>query len=332
MTLDQLRIYVKVIDSGSFTAAAERLNTPRSHVSRVIAQLEAELCVLLLERTTRARSITEAGREVYERAVGILGAVDDTLRATQRLHDEPQGLLRLTCGVEFGQVMLGSWIEDYLTRYPKVAVEAEYTSRELDLVQEGFDLAIRSGPLPDSRLVSRLLGRLEHGLFASADYLRAHGRPAEPADLEAHSLVFFTGGAIKAGWTLHHRSGEAEVAIKAAARLRVNAGTGVRNALLRGLGIGQLPWAMAAEAVAQGRLEPVLPPWAPAPVAVHAVYPSSRYLTRKVRAFIDLALEVFPQPQGPTPLAKPPAAGRFMHSVTPRLNASTTATRKRSPG
>jgi LysR family transcriptional regulator, regulator for bpeEF and oprC len=298
MTLDQLRIYVKVIEIGSFTAAAERLDTPRSHVSRVIAQLEAELGVMLVERTTRSRSITEAGREVYERAVGILGAVDDTLRATQRLQDEPQGLLRLTCSVEFGQVLLGSWIEDYLARFPKVAVEAEYTSRDLDLVHEGFDLAIRSGPLPDSRLVARPLGSFDYGLLASPGYLQAHGRPREPAELEAHSLVFFTGGAVKAGWTLHHPAREAPAAVKATARLRVNAGTGVRSALLQGLGIGQLPWAMAAEAVAQGRLEQVLAPWAPPPVAVNAVYPSSRYLTPKVRAFIELALERFPRAKG----------------------------------
>jgi DNA-binding transcriptional LysR family regulator len=297
MTLDQLRIFVKVIETGSFSDAAERLDTPRSHVSRVVAQLEAEFGVVLLERTTRARSITEAGREVYERAVGILGAVDDTLRATQRLHDEPQGLLRLTCGVEFGQVILGGWIEDYLARHPKVAVEAEYTSRELDLVHEGFDLAIRSGPLPDSRLAARELGRFDYGLFASPGYLHARGRPNVPSDLEAHDLVFFTGGAVKAGWTLRHPAQDAPVAVKAAARLRVNAGTGVRNALLQGLGIGQLPRAMADEAVALGQLEAVLAPWHPPPVAVHAVYPSNRYVTPKVRAFIDLALEKFPRAQ-----------------------------------
>jgi DNA-binding transcriptional LysR family regulator len=229
--------------------------------------------------------------------------VDDTLRATQRLHDTPQGLLRLTCGIEFGQVLLGSWIEDYLARYPKVAVEAEYTSRELDLVHEGFDLAIRGGPLPDSRLVARPLGSFDYGLFASPGYLRAHGRPAEPAELDAHELVFFSGGVVKAGWTLYHPQRETPVAVKAAARLRVNAGTGVRSSLLRGLGIGQLPWVMADDAVTQGLLEPVLWPWAPAPVAVHAVYPSNRYLTPKVRAFIDLALERFPQPRRPAPSA-----------------------------
>lgn len=295
MTLEQLRIYVKVIEAGSFTLAAERLDTPRSHISRVIAQLEAELGVVLLERTTRTRSITEAGREVYERAVGILGAVDETLRATQRLHEEPRGLLRLTCGVEFGMITLGSWIEDYVARYPHVAVEVEYTSRELDLVHEGFELAIRSGPLPDSRLVARPLGRLDYGLFASPAYLEARGCPQAPHDLEQHDLVVFTGGAVKAGWTLHHPGHEAAVSVKASARLRVNAGSGVRDALLKGLGVGQMPWVMADEAVARGTLKPVLMPWHPTPVEVFALYPSSRYLTPKVRTFIDLALEKFPR-------------------------------------
>ncbi len=297
MTLDQLRIYVKVIEAGSFASAAERLETPRSHVSRVIAQLEAELGVVLLERTTRTRSITEAGREVYERSVGILAAVDDTLRATQRVHEEPRGLLRLTCGVEFGMITLGSWIEDYLALYPRATVEVEYTSRDLDLVHEGFELAIRSGPLPDSRLVARPLGQFEYGLFASPVYLGAHGTPAEPADLEHHDLVVFTGGPVKAGWTLRHPQREAPVAVKANARLRVNAGTGVRDALVEGLGIGQLPWMMADALVSAGRLVVVLAPWQPPAVDVFALYPSSRYLTPKVRAFIDLALAKFPRPR-----------------------------------
>lgn len=308
MILEQLRIFVKVIEAGSFTSAADRLNTPRSHVSRVIAQLEAELGVLLLERTTRARSITEAGREVYERALGILGAVDDTVRATQRVHEAPRGLLRMTCGVEFGMVMLGSWIEDYLAHHPRVTVEAEYTSRELDLVHEGFDLTIRSGPLPDSRLVARALGHFDYGLFASPSYLRTRGPPAVPAELEAHDLVVFTGGAVKAGWTLRHPHQPGTVAVKATARLRVNAGTGVRSAIAQGLGIGQLPWFMADELVGQGLLMPVLQPWHPPSVEVFAVYPSGRYLTPKVRAFVELALAKFPRPR--TEQAQPTPQGR----------------------
>jgi LysR family transcriptional regulator, regulator for bpeEF and oprC len=289
MTLEQLRIYVAVIEAGSLTGAAERLGTPRSHVSRVLLQLEAELGVVLLARTTRARSITEAGHEVYGRALGILAAVDETLQATQKLNQEPRGLLRLTCGVEFGMFTLGAWIEAYLVRYPEVSVEVEYTSRELDLVHEGFELAIRSGEPPDSRLVARPLGSLAYGLFASPGHVQAHGAPESPADLSQHALVVFTGGRVKAGWTLQHRTSGAQVTVPAAGRLRVNAGNSVREALLKGLGVGQLPWGMAEAAVRQGLLVPVLPSWQPAPLLLHALVPSRRQLTPKVRAFIELA-------------------------------------------
>lgn len=296
MTLEQLRVFAKVIESGSFTEAAELLGTPRSHVSRVIAQLEAELGVVLLERTTRAKSITEAGREVYQRALAILDAVDDTVQVTRRVHDQPSGQLRLTCGVEFGMVAVGAWVEAYLKRHPQVSVEAEYTSRELDLVHEGFDLAIRPGPLAESRLVARRLGRLDYGLFASPGYLAERGTPATPDELADHRLVVFTGTVSRPGWTLHHPAQREPHRLATHARLRVNAGTGVRDALLGDLGIGQLPLVMAEQMVATGQLVRVLDPWHPASVEVHAVYPSSRYLTPKVRAFIEIALAGFPGP------------------------------------
>lgn len=296
MTLEQLRVFVKVIDAGSFTAAAEVLATPRSHVSRVIAQLEAELGVQLLERTTRTSSITEAGREVYERATAILGAVDDTVRVTQRIQEEPSGVLRLTCGVEFGMVALGAWIEEYCELYPQMTVDAEYATRELDLVHEGFDLAIRAGPLAESRLVARRLGQFDYGLFASPAYAQQHGLPATPEALAQHRLVVFTGSGPRRPWTLAHPEQRQPTQLAPQARLRVNAGTGVRNAVVRGLGIGQLPWAMAGELVAGGQLVPLLTPWHPPSVEVFAVYPSSRYLTPKVRAFVDLALARFPVP------------------------------------
>lgn len=296
MTLEQLRILVKVVQSGSFTKAADLLGTRKSYVSRVVAQLEAELGAKLLERTTRTLSVTELGREVFERAVGILGAADDTLRLVQSSQGEPRGLLRLTCGVEFGMLAVGGWIEAYLTSFPMATADVEYTSRVLDLVHEGFDLAIRVGPVQESRLVARLLGRLEYGLFACPRYIERHGMPQEIADLGKHSLVMFSAGSHRKGWQLLPAgAGEREaVRIDGPARLRVNNSFAVREALLRSLGIGLLPMAIAAEAVQARRLQPVLPPWRPAPVPVHAVYPSQRYLSPKVRAFVDLALERFP--------------------------------------
>lgn len=295
MTLEQLKILVKVVQAGSFTGAAEVLGTQKSYVSRVISQLETELGVKLLARTTRTLSLTETGREVFERAQGILGAVDDTVRVTQQASAEPRGQLRLTCGVEFGMLAVGDWIGAYLARYPATTVEAEYTSRVLDLVHEGFDLAVRVGELGESRLVARSLGHIDYGLFACPRHLERSGRPATPEELRQHNLVMFVGGAQRRAWQLRQGSEKEVVKVDAPARLRVNNSFAVRDALLASLGIGQLPLLIAREPVAQGRLVRVLPEWHPVPVPVHAVYPSKRYLLPKVRAFIDVALERFPQ-------------------------------------
>lgn len=296
MTLEQLRILVKVVQSGSFTRAAEMLSTQKSYVSRVIAQLEAELGTKLLERTTRTLSVTEMGREVFERAVGILGAVEDTTRLVHNMQGEPRGLLRLTCGVEFGMLAVGRWVDEFLVANPMVSAEVEYTSRLLDLVHEGFDLSIRVGALQESRLVARPLGQIEYGLFACPRYLERQGQPAEPEQLKAHSLVMFSGGIHRKGWQLLPQGGSQREAqkIDGPARQRVNNSFIVRDALLRSLGIGQLPLLIAADALTAGRLVPVLPNWKPPSVPVHAVYPSNRYLSPKVRAFIDLAITRFP--------------------------------------
>jgi DNA-binding transcriptional LysR family regulator len=212
MTLEQLRVLVKVVDAGSFTAAADVLGVQRSHISRVIAQLEAELGVTLLERTTRRQSVSEAGRAVYERAVGVLAAIEDTVRVTQDLQAQPQGHLRITCGVAFGIAAVGGWVETFLARHPQCTAEIEYASRELDLVHEGFDLAIRAGPLPDSGLAARRLGRFDYGLYASPAYAQRFGLPATPAALHEHRLVVFTGDDARprggraqraAGWARH---------------------------------------------------------------------------------------------------------------------------------
>jgi DNA-binding transcriptional LysR family regulator len=298
INLHHLQLFAKVVQSGSFTGAADALDTQKSYVSRVVAQLEAELGVKLLERTTRSIALTEVGREVYERAVAILGAVDDTRRIAQHAQGEPRGQLRLTCGVEFGLLAVGGWIDEYLARHPEVSVEAEYTSRVLDLVHEGFDLAVRIGEVQESRLVARRLGQLDYGLFATPEYLRRNGLPAEPAELREHALIMFSPGGRRAGWelTLGPQHGARELQrISGQARLRVNNSFAVRDAVLRGLGIGQLPLLVAAQPEAADLLVRVLPDWSGTPVPVHAVYPSNRYLSPKVRAFIDLALQRLPQ-------------------------------------
>lgn len=293
MTLDQLQAYVKVVQSGSFTRAAELLGTSKGYLSRVLSQLESELGAKLLERTTRTLSMTETGQEVFERAMGILAAVDETRRVAEDAQGEPRGLLRLTCGVEFGMLAVNGWVEQFLDRYPMASCEVEHTSRVIDLVHEGFDLSIRIGPLPESRLVARRLGQIEYGLFACPRYLQRRGAPVSVEDLRRHELVMFTTGTRRSGWTMER--GAERVAIDAPARLRVNNSFAVRDALLRSLGVGRLPLLVAGEDVARGRLVPVMPDWTLPAAEVHAVYPSSRYLAAKVRSFVDLAAQRFPE-------------------------------------
>jgi DNA-binding transcriptional LysR family regulator len=279
-----------VVQTGSFTRAAEAMGTQKAHLSRVISKLERRLGVRLVERTTRSLSLTEIGREIFERAQGILEAADDAERVAQRMRAEPAGVLRLTCGVEFGMVAVSGWVAGYLRRHPRVTVEADFTGRLVDIVHEGFDLAIRVGELTESRLAARRLGELRYGLYASPAYLARRGVPSSPDALSRHELLIFRAGSHR-GWRLAR--GDEVVRVGAGARLSVNNSFAVRDAAIAGLGIAQLPLVIAGDSVSAGALTRVLTDWQPSPVPVHALYPSARYLTPKVRAFIDHALEVF---------------------------------------
>lgn len=289
MDFDQLQAFVKVVQTGSFTRAAEVLDTQKARLSRVVSGLERELGVRLLERTTRALSLTEVGREVFERAVGILASVEDTHRMVQRAQGEPRGVLRLSCGVEFGMIAVSRWVDAYLERHPQVRVDAEFTGRLVDIVHEGFDLAIRLGPLADSSLAARRLGELRYGLFVAPDYLARRGAPGLPAELVEHDTLVFAGGSHQASWALARDGREERIALQP--RLKANNVFAIRDAAIAGLGIAQLPQIVASAAAAEGRLVPVLAEWSLPTVPVQAVFASARYLTPKVRAFIELALE-----------------------------------------
>ena len=288
MNFTALQTFVKVVQTGSFTRAADALNTQKAQVSRVVTQLEKELGARLLERTTRALSLTEIGREFFERSVGILASVDDAQRAVQKAQGEPRGTLKVTCGVEFGMMAVSGWISLYLQRNPQVQVESDFTGRLVDIVHEGFDLAIRVGPLADSNLTARKLGDLHYGLFAAPAYLTRRGLPQHPSDLTRHDLLAFSSGNATSAWQLSKGPEVHRVTLQP--RLRANNVFAVRDAASAGLGIVQLPLIFATEPVASGGLQAVLPEWSPPSVPVHAVFASARYLTPKVRGFIDLAV------------------------------------------
>ncbi|GAB4208950.1 MAG: LysR family transcriptional regulator [Tibeticola sp.] len=289
MELATLRAFVKVVQTGSFTRAAKALNTQKAYLSRVVSQLERELGARLLERTTRSLSLTEIGREFFERAVGILASVEDAERAVQKAHGEPRGVLKLTCGVEFGMMAVSGWIGDYLARYPQVRVDADFTGRLVDIVHEGFDLAVRVGPLADSTLTARKLGELAYGLYASPDYLARRTAPIDPQDLAGHETLAFSGGSHQATWMLSRGQQVERVSVQP--RLKANNVFAVRDAAVASLGIAHLPMLVADAAVHTGQLRSVLADWSLPTVPVHAVFASARYLTPKVRAFIDLAVD-----------------------------------------
>ncbi|TDM09456.1 MAG: LysR family transcriptional regulator [Ideonella sp. MAG2] len=295
MDFSTLQAFAKVVQTGSFTRAAEALHTHKAHLSRSISQLEAELGARLLERTTRSLSLTEVGREFHEHVLGILGAVEQAELAVQHTQAEPRGTLRLTCGVEWGMLAVSEWISEYLRRYPQMKVDAEVTARVVDVVHEGFDLAIRVGALPDSSLAARRLGDVHYGLYAAKAYLKAHGHPASPANLSEHPLLVFSGRQPLSHWTLSRGADTQEVPLTPT--LRATNSFVVRDAALNGLGIALLPRLIADPALAQGLLVGVLPEWTPPSMPIHAVFASARYLAPKVRAFIDLAVALQHSPQ-----------------------------------
>lgn len=289
MDIDELAIFVAVVRAESFTGAARTLGLQKAQVSRAVSRLERKLGVRLLQRSTRSLAVTELGRELYERATTILSAIDETQAIIQRSQAEPQGVLKLTCGVEFGQLIVNGWIRSFLKQYPSVRVDAHFTERVVDFIHEGFDLAIRVGHLADSSLSARSLGKIRYALYASPEYLKKHTAPERPQDLIAHDLIMFvmSAGGSAPAWHLENDGDRADITTPA--RLVVNNHVSARDAAVDGLGVGLLPRFQATPFAKAGRLVEVLPGWTRAPVPVHAVFGSSRYLTPKVRAFIDLA-------------------------------------------
>ncbi|HMT92813.1 LysR family transcriptional regulator [uncultured Thiothrix sp.] len=295
MDFDSLQIFVKVVQLGSFTRAADSLNKQKAYVSRSVTQLERALGVRLLERTTRSISLTESGRELYERALDILQAIENVQQTLQSSQFEPQGTLKLSCGIEFGMMVVSHWLSGYLQEYPQMRIEADFTGRLVDIVGEGFDLVIRLGPLNDSSLIARKLGELHYGLFASPHYLAQYPVLQHPQELNQHSLIVFSGEQrYPSHWDLSNGQEQFKL-VHQQTSLKINNSFAVGEAAVAGLGIAQLPLLIAKPYVQTQRLIRVLPAWAAAAVEIHAIYPSNRYLNPKVRAFIDYALKHLPK-------------------------------------
>lgn len=299
--LAEMRVFAAVVTDGSFTTAADRLGTDKARVSRIVSRMEEKLGARLLTRSTRRLSVTEVGRDYFERAMCILTAAEAAEAVVAQQSREPKGLLKITAGSEFGTMVVDEWVAAFLRLAPKVRVEAEYTNRLVDIIHEGFDVAIRVGALEDSGLSARKLGEVFYGLYAAPDYLKPGPVVAAVSDLRQHDLIMKTTRG-RSNWSLVN--GAHTEKVTASPRCAVNSTIAAKNLALAGLGIAQLPRFMAEPYVAQGTLSCVLPGWAEIPAPVHAVFASSRYMDPKVRSFVDLCLNSFTGSDGSSVVAR----------------------------
>jgi DNA-binding transcriptional LysR family regulator len=284
-TLLSLKVFLRIAEEGSLTAAGEKLGLSRALVSKHLKYLESSLGTRLLNRTTRRLSLTEAGRSFYERCVQAAADIDEAMRCAGDSTARPRGTLRLNCGHTFGRRYLAPALGDYLAAHPEVRVDLTLNDRFVDIVEEGFDLAIRIGRLEESSLVARRLAATRLILCASPDYLRRRGAPREPADLARHDCLTYAYDPEPGVWSFR-RNGQSS-RVKVTGRLHANDGETLLQAALAGHGLIVLPTFLAAEALGRGVLLPLLDAWESDELGIYAVYPSRRHLSAKVRTFVD---------------------------------------------
>jgi DNA-binding transcriptional LysR family regulator len=318
MDLNELLVFTRVVQAGSFTAAARQLEMPKSSVSRKVSELEDRIGVRLLQRTTRQLGLTDAGRIYFEHSARIVAQIEEADQAVNRMQATPRGLLRVTAPLSFA--MLGPIVAEFLAQYPDVQLEMVCTDRSVDLIEEGFDLAIRAGKLEDSTLVSRNLGALKRVVVAAPSYCKLHGTPKTPADLAQHACITFSTGGTPNLWTLYDDA-DHPVNVRVTSRLVVNDFDMMGDAARAALGIAYMPEYVCAQDLAAGRLRHVLPRWRSAVAPVQALYPTARHLSPKVAAFLDLVRDRFS-------LKLPRRLGA---TAKPRASRKREATTRRTP-
>lgn len=288
--LTALAVFRQVVERGSFAAAARHLKLSAAAVSKNIGELEAHLAVRLLNRTTRSMSLTEAGQRYYEQVARILDDLQQADSSLGELQATPSGTLRVSAPMSFSLVCLADAIPRFLARYPELTLDLQLDDRRVDMIAEGFDLAVRgSDRLEDSSLVARPLLTLRHVLCAAPQYLRRHGTPQVPEDLQALECVQFSLSGHAREWVFQR--GEQVRCLEVCGRYSVNSSLALCAALRAGHGISLVPEIYVRDDLAQGRLQPLLEDWQMMQTQLYAIYPSRRQLQAKVRVFIDFLLE-----------------------------------------
>lgn len=284
--LSDIAVFVKVVDEGSFTAAAGKLNLSRPVVSKYISRLEERLGARLLNRTTRRLSLTEAGRIFYDRSRIGLQEIEEAQLEISSLQESPRGVLRVNSPMSFGIAHLAPLIAEFTARYPDVSVDMNLDDRQVDVVEEGYDVSVRIAQMPDSSLVARRVTACRHAVVASPAYLELHGTPRTPDDLRDHNILSYSYQASANVW---HFIGpdDKPVSVPVAGTVRMNNSLALREALLGGAGIMRTPTFVIGNDIRQQRLVCLLPKYQAPEVSIFLVYPQRRFISPKVRSFVD---------------------------------------------
>jgi DNA-binding transcriptional LysR family regulator len=292
--IQSMEVFVKVAQAGSLSAAAQTLGFSKSTVSKHLSALEEHLGVLLVNRTTRRLSLTELGAAYRDHAQRILAEIEETELAIQEHTVEPKGRLKVSAPMSFGILHLAPLLPGFMTAHPRIEVELSLDDRRIDLIDDGFDLAIRIGRLEDSTLLARRLASV-HFVCAAADrYLDRHRPIAHPDDLAAHNCLRYTLGRQPHDW--HFSRGEEASVVKVSGTLAANNGDALREAAVGGLGIIYQPVFIIDADLRARRLKPLLEDWRTPTIDIHAVFPEQRRLQPKLRRFVDYLADAFKRP------------------------------------
>ena len=285
---EDMRIFAQVLEAGSFTAAADRLGMSKQSVSRRLMQLEERLGVRLLNRSTRRLDATPLGQHYYQSALRLLGEVQQVEHDISGQAQALRGTLRLSAPLSFAMSHLGCLLTEFLQLHPQVDGEVDLSDRAVDLIGEGYDLALRIGALEDSSLIARRIASVERVYCASPAYLQARGVPLTPEDLAGHDCLPY-GHSRQVQWQF--RQGGKAQAIQVTGRMRANNGELLRDAAIAGMGVTYLPTFIVGLALADGRLVNVLEEWTPPALQLSAVYPQHRQVARPVQGFVSFLRE-----------------------------------------
>jgi DNA-binding transcriptional LysR family regulator len=286
-----LAVFAKVVELESFSKAAESLGLSKSAVSKQIAGLEERLGARLLNRTTRRLSVTNAGARLFERCQTIVAEIEAAELEAGHLHSRPAGVLRVTAGMSLGHLHLAPALSGFLENYPELDVELALNDRIVDLIDEGYDLALRIGDLETSSMIQRRLSDIRLVTVASPEYLDRHGEPKHPSELVNHACISYS--YVWAGGAWRFKIPDRSHRVRITPRIQVNNGDAMARMAEAGTGITQLPTFLLHDGLRDGKLKPILSGFEPPPLGLYAIYPQSRGLSVKVRVFIDFLAKHF---------------------------------------